>query len=157
MADVNFTSGLNFLMPIFSFLFVFIFVYALLAKTKILGDNKPIHLFISFLLAVFFIVNLDMGNYLVYSVAWIVIFFICLFLILTIIMFTHEKLDVVKKPWVAWVLIVFLILFFIVSSSYFFSWALNWDSIMSWIDTEWFGFVLLLILAGIVSWILSKE
>lgn len=157
MVEASFSSGIGFLMPIFSFLFVFIIAYALIQKTKVLGDNKAVSLFISFILAVFFIVNLDMVNFLKFSSAWIAVFFICLFLIITLITFTHGNIDAIKKPWVAWILLVILLLFFIVSSTYFFAWTLNWGKISSWFDTGWFGFVLLLIIAGIVSWILSKS
>ena len=156
MVQANFSSGISFFMPIFSFLFVFIIAYALIIKTKILGDNKAVSLFISFILAVFFIVNVNMIDWLKFSSAWIAVFFVCLFLIITLITFTHGNIDAIKKPWVAWVLLIILLLFFIISSTYFFAWTLNWDKVSGWFDTEWFGFVLLLIIAGIVSWVLSK-
>ena len=47
-------SGINFFMPVFSFLFVFVIVYAILAKTKILGDNKFVNLVIGFIMAIIF-------------------------------------------------------------------------------------------------------
>jgi hypothetical protein len=157
VAEANPISGLNFLMPVFSFLFVFIVVYALIIKTKVLGENKTIALFISFILAVFFIVNLDMRDYLRSGAAWIAIFLVCLFLIITLITFTHGNIDAIKQPWLAWTLLVILILFFIISSTYFFSWTLNWERVWGWFDTQWFGFVLLLVVAGVVSWVLSRK
>jgi len=156
MAEANILGGLNFLMPIFSFLFVFIVVYAVLAKTKVLGENKPVHLFISLLLAIFFIVNLDMRDYLKFSAAWMAVFIVCLFLVIVLITFTHGKVETIMVPWFAWTILVVLILFFIISSTYFFSWTFNWDAIQNWFDTDWFGFVLLLIIAGLISWALPK-
>lgn len=156
MVQANFSEGINFFMPIFSFLFVFIVIYALLIKTKVLGDNKAVSLFISAILSTFFIVNLNMVDFLKFSSAWIAVFLVCLFLIITLITFTHGNIDAIKKPWVAWTALVILILFFVVSSTYFFAWTFNWAKINTWFDTEWFGFVLLLIIAGVVSWVLSK-
>ena len=49
MAAEASVSVLGYFMPIFSFLLVFIVVYALLVKTKVLGDNQPVMLFISFI------------------------------------------------------------------------------------------------------------
>jgi len=156
MVELNFTSSLNFLMPLFSFLFVFIIIYALLIKTKLLGDNKGIHLFISLLLAIFFVVNLDMRAYLQFSGAWMAVFIVCLFLIILLITFTHGKVDMIMNEYVAWGILIIL-LFFVISSTYFFSWSFQWTSVSNWFGTEWFGFVLLLVIAGVVSWVLAKK
>jgi hypothetical protein len=150
-------TGFNFFMQIFSFLFVFILVYAILSKTKILGDNNFIHLFISFLLAIFFIVNVSLTNFVTFNAAWFAVFIVCLFFIMVLIGFTHGKVDVIMNKYVAWVLVAGLILFFIISSSYIFTWTLNWSKVWGWFSTDWFGFVILLILAGIVSWIISSK
>ena len=149
-------SGLNFIMPVFSFLFVFVLIYALLAKTKILGESKFIHLFLSLILSIFFIVNVSLVEFVRFSSSWFVVFFVCVFLILIMIAFTHGKVDVIMKPWVAWIILVALIIFFIISSSYTMNWTINWLSLKGWFLTDWFGLVLLLIIAGIVSWVLIK-
>jgi hypothetical protein len=157
MAGANILGGLNFFMPIFSFLFVFIVIYAVLAKTKVFGgENKAINLAVSLILAVFFIVNLDMQDYLKFNAAWVAIFIVCFFLIILLISFTHGKVDMIMKPAAAWTILAVLILFFIISSTYFFSWTLNWGKIWGWFDTQWFGFFLLLVIAGVISWILPK-
>jgi hypothetical protein len=148
---------LNFILPILSFLFVFVIVYALLAKTKILGENFGIHIFISFILATFFIVNLSLVEFVEFSFAWLVVFFVVIFFILALIGFTHGKIDVIMKPWVAWALLAVVIIIFIVSSSYVFAWTINWEKLWDWAFTDWFGLVLLLIVAGIVSWVLSQK
>jgi hypothetical protein len=46
-------SGIYNFMPIFSFLFVFVVVYAILAKTKVLGDQK-VNLLVGFIMAIIF-------------------------------------------------------------------------------------------------------
>jgi len=150
-------SGLSYFMPVFSFLFFFFLVYALLAKTKILGENNFVHVLISLLLAVFFIVNVSLVDFVSFSSAWVVVFFVCLFFILILIGFTHGKVDVIMKPFVAWILLIALIVFFIISSAYVFNWAVNWPVVWDWFYTDWFGLVLLLVIAGIVSWVLTKK
>lgn len=149
-------AGFNFFMQIFSFLFVFILVYAILAKTNLLG-NKFIHLFISFLFAIFFIVNVSLIDFVTFNAAWFAVFLVSLFFIMILVAFTQGKLDVIMNKWVAWVLIAGLIIFFIISSSYIFSWSLNVGSIWGWFSTDWFGFVILLLIAGVVSWIISSK
>ncbi len=150
-------SGVNFFMPVFSFLFVFILVYAILAKIKIFGDNPAVHLFISFLFAIFFIVNTSLVDFVKFSSAWFVVFLICIFLMIVLVSFTHGNFDAIAKPWVAWVLVGALIGFFIISSSFVFNWAVNWAKVWEWCNSDWFGFVLLLIIAAIVSWVLVKK
>jgi len=78
-------------------------------------------------------------------------------MILFMIAFTHGKIDVVMKPWVAWAILVLLIAFFVISSAYVFNWATNWDVIRSWAYTDWFGMVVLVIIAAFVSWMLTKK
>ena len=98
-----------------------------------------------------------MVDFVEFSSAWFVVFLVCIFLIVALIAFTHGNLDEIMKPWVAWVLIVGLIVFFIISSSFAFNWAVNWERVWDWFYTDWFGFVLLLIVAAVVAWVLTKK
>jgi hypothetical protein len=151
-------SALNYFMPLFSFLFVFVLVYALLAKTKVLGDNNFVHIFISLILAIFFIVNVSLVDFVKFSSAWVAVFIVLLFLILVIIAFTHGKVDVVMKPFVAWILLAALIIFFIVSASVNFGFfSLTWSRLTTWASTDWFGFILLVIVAAVVAWVVTKK
>jgi hypothetical protein len=149
-------EGINLFMPIFSFLFVFILVFALLRKTNILGDNPWLNIFISFLMAIFFVVNASLVEFVKLNSAWFAVFLVSVFFILLLVSFTHGKIDFLQKGWVGWILIGLLIVFFIISSSYVFNWALSFDYLSRVLDTRWVGFILLLIIAGIVSAILVK-
>jgi len=148
-------AGLSWFMPILSFLLVFILVYAVLIKTKVLGDDTFVALMISFIFAIFFIVNTQLVQFVQMNVAWFVVFFVCLFMILVLIAFTHGKVDVIMKPMVAWVLLAILLVVFVISSSYVFNWAINWDMIQGWFDKDWFGMVVLVVVALIVSKVLT--
>lgn len=150
-------AAVNFFMPVFAFLLVFIVVYAILMKTKVLGENAFIHFFVSLLLAAIFIVNLSLVDFIKFSSSWFVVFVVCIFLVILLISFTHGKVDVIMKPWVAWVLVAALIIFFIFSAAHVFSWVINWSAVGNWFSTDWFGFILLLVIAGIVAWFVSKK
>ena len=74
-----------------------------------------------------------------------------------LISFTHGKVDVIMKPGVAWVLVIGLIVFFIISASYTFNWALTWANLAEWTKTDWFGMLLLVGIALVVSFVLTKK
>ena len=147
-------SVIGYFMPVVSFLFVFVLIYAVLVKTNILGNNKAVSLMISFLLASFFIYNASLVEFVKTSSAWFAVFFVCIFFIMMLITFTHGKADKIMNPSMAWVLLALLIILFVVSSSYVFNWAVNWTTLKDWAHTDWFGFILLLVMAAIVSKVL---
>ncbi|MEI7718951.1 MAG: hypothetical protein WCI72_03720 [archaeon] len=147
------------IMPVISFLFIFILIYALLVKTKVLGENNMISLFLSLIIASFFIVNVNLVEFTKMNISWFVVFIVCLFMILLMLSFVGKEASefFVKNTKVAGVLVALVIIMFIVSSSYAFNWAINFDSAQSLFDKEWFGMVLLIIVAGIVSFVLTKK
>ncbi len=149
-------SPLLTVMPILAFLFVFILIYALLIKTGFLGDNKFVALFLSLIIAVFFIVNAQLVDFVKMNVSWAVVFIVCLVMIMLFVgMAGKDSLKIIEgNKGVAWVLVAILIITFVVSSSYIFNWALNWDLIKSWFDEPWFGTGLLIIIAFFVARVL---
>jgi hypothetical protein len=150
-------APLGYFMPIFSFLFVFILIYALFIKTKVLGDNQAVSLMLSLMLSAFFIFNASLVELVTNASAWFVAFFVCIFLIVVMLTFTHGKIDKVMNKQMAWVLLAVVIIIFVVSSSYVFNWAVSWGTLKDWANTDWFGFILLLVMAGIVSAVLTKK
>ena len=150
-------NALNYFMPIFAFLFVFVLIYALLAKTKVLGENVLVHWIVSLMLAIFFVVNVSLVDFVKFSSAWIVVFFVIIFLILVMIAFTHGKVDVIMKPGLAWVILALLVIFFIISASYTLNFALSWERVNNWFTTDWFGFVLLMVIAIVVAFVVAKK
>ncbi|VVB80736.1 Uncharacterised protein [uncultured archaeon] len=149
-------SPLLTVMPVVAFLFVFILIYALLMKTQVLGDNKFVALFLSLIVAVFFIVNTQLVSFVQINVSWFVVFAVCLFLIFTFVGLAGKDAlkEVSTHKGVAWMLLGILIIVFVVSSSYVFNWVLNWDMIKGWFDQPWFGTVLLAIVAFFVARVL---
>lgn len=152
-------SSISYFLPIFSFLLIFIVVYAILKKTEILGDNNGVSLFISFILAAFFIVNTNMVEFTQNISSWFAVFLICSFFIFVFLAFIgKDSLKIVSgNKTVTWTVFILLIIFFIASASRIFNWVLNFDGIRAWLSTDWFGMVLLIVIGAIVAWVLTKK
>lgn len=148
-------SAVGYFMPIFAFLLVFIVVYALLFKTKILGDSQPIMLFISFILSSFFIVQTSLVEFVKITSAWFVVGVIIVFFLVVLLGFLPGKapLEFLSKGnWFSWTLFGVIVVFFIISASSIFNRVVNWGIVRSWFSSEWFGMILLLLIAGVVAW-----
>ena len=150
-------SGLSFFMPIFGFLFVFVIVYALLVKTKILGESQFINLLISFIIAVIFATVSSVQDYVQMVTPWFVVLIIALFFILIIVGLSQNKItDIIGKKFV-WVFIVALILVFLISATKVFSPV--WGDVQDFITNEGrvVGGIILLIVAALVAWAVTKK
>ena len=152
-------SGISYFLPIFSFLLVFVIVYAILKKTEVLGGDNGVSLFVSLILASFFIVNAQMVEFVEFSASWFVVFLICILFILMFLAFVSKDYLKVfaENKGLAIAFIVVLIVTFIVSASRIFQWVINWEAIRAWFETDWFGMVLLLVIAGIVAAVIAKK
>ena len=152
-------SVIGYFMPIFAFLLVFIVIYALLAKTKILGENNWVMLFVSFVMSAFFIVEASLVEFVEFSSAWFSGLVIIVFFVLLLLAFMpwDKPLEFLTKgAWFSWVLLGVIIALFVVSSAYVFNWALNWGMVWDWLYSDWFGMILLLVIAFVVSWRIAK-
>ncbi|MDH3325033.1 MAG: hypothetical protein OEL89_05320, partial [Candidatus Peregrinibacteria bacterium] len=118
-------SAIGYFMPIFAFLLVFIVVYALLNKTGVLGGSQPVMLFISFILASFFIMEASLVEFVRFSSAWFGAGVIGLFFLLVVLAFLPGKdplAFLTKNDWFSWVILGLIVAFFIISSAYLFNW-----------------------------------
>ena len=121
-------SAIGYFMPIFAFLLVFIVIYALLMKTKVLGDNQPVMLFISFILSSFFIVQASLVEFVKFTSAWFSVIIIAVFFLIALLGFLPGKEPFAflgKGNWFSWAFLFAVILFFIVSSAYVFNWVVS--------------------------------
>lgn len=150
-------SSLGYFLPIFSFLLVFLIIYAVLIKTKLLGDNLFVPVLISFILSSFFIFNASLVEFIQVSSSWIVVFAVCLFFLLVLLTFGAGKISEAMNKNLASAILAGVVLIFVISSSYVFNWVIKWDVLEKWAETKWFGLILLLIIVGVVSWILTKK
>lgn len=159
MAAEASVSVISYFMPIFAFLLVFIVIYALLFKTKVLGENQPVMLFISFILSSFFIVQASLVEFVKFTSAWFGVLVIGVFFLVAILGFLPGKEPFAflgKGNWFSWVILGIIVAFFVISSSYVFNWAVNLATLKEWSQTSWFGMLLIIIIAAIVSWKIKK-
>jgi hypothetical protein len=166
-------SGISFFMPVFSFLFVFIVVYAVLAKTKVLGDDK-VNLLISFIMAIIFMnFSYSLQLYVNTIIPWFIILIVCLFFILVVMGFSvgSKVMEKMLTPAFAWVFVAILLLIFLIAAIKVFNPMFHPDLIItsgeggpgivgqirSIFDSQVGGSALLLLIAGVVAWVLTKK
>lgn len=162
-------SGIYFFMPVFSFLFVFVVVYAILAKTKVLGDSK-VNLMVSFVMAIIFMNFSSMQLYVETMLPWFVVFLVCIFLVLVVISFSTKDASKLMSPAFAWVMVAILVIIFVISAIKVFNPVFHpeygitsgpYPQLISQIrgvfDSNASGTILLLVVAGVVTWVLVRK
>lgn len=173
MAEVNIT-GLYFFMPIFSFLFVFIVIYAVLIKTKLLGEGKFLSAVISFIVAIVFMsfstATFSAEQYVRTIIPWFAVLLVCVFLVLVLAGLSAKDLGAIMKPWFAWVVIILLIVIFVLAAVRVFNPVLSPQyGVDSGGDGQFVsqlrgvfssgigGGILLVIIAVIVAWVITRK
>lgn len=163
MASILDFSWLSYYMAIFGFLFVFTVIYAILAKTKILGENAFTNALVSFVLAIIFITFSPGVRYVQTIVPWFAILIVCVFCVLFLVAFSQKDIDKFLKPWFTWVMILVLIVIFLFSAIVVFNPVLGpylpgGAKASGFFYSERFlGGVLLLVIAAAAAWILTRK
>lgn len=164
---------LAYFMPLFSFLLVFILAFALLAKTKILGENAFLHFFVSFIIAIIFFVSPTAQKFTKLSMPWVGVFFLCLILIMITLAFIGGKVEnVIPNKIVAKIAVIVLLAIFLISAIKVFGIVIGpylpgavetgGDEYLLSIKHVIFhptvtGSILLIAIAAVVSWVLTKK
>ena len=155
------------ILPIMAFLFVFLVTYAILAKTNILGGNNFVHLFISFLIAVAFVLSPGATEFTIMTIPWIGVLLVVLFcIILTFTLVRGNIEDIVKSPIIVVILVIVVLVIFLVSAlnvfGPFFSQYMpgphQQPGLISFlINPSVLGGIIIIIIAAIASWVLTKK
>ena len=99
-------------LPAFSFLLVFTICYALLSKTKILGDNTKLNLLAALCVSVIFLFTPEALDIVKLTTPWFIIFVIFLILIFMTFLFLGAKQETIqealKSPVVAWSIVIII-------------------------------------------------
>ena len=149
-------TGLANYVEIFGFLLIFTLVYALLAKTKILGDNNFVHLLVSFIVAILFVVVPPATKYLTSVTPWIAVFFVVVVFILMTIGFVHGKLEDVIKPGVAWAFVGIIILILLISAVQLFHPFSNMEPLKQWaLQPRVYTALILFGVAAAAAWVVA--
>lgn len=156
-------------MPLFSFFFVFVVVFSILNKMKVLGD-MGINLFVSFIMAIIFISFSSLELYVRTIVPWFVVLLICTFLILALAGFASKDFGGLMTGRFGWVLIGILVAIFLIAAIKVFNPVFHPDliiasgegtSLVEQISYAYegrvFGTLLLIGIAGVVSFIIAKK
>ena len=165
-------SGINFFMPVFSFLFVFIIVFALLVKSKLLGDSKFVNLLVSFIMGIVFMSVSSLELYVQTVIPWFVVLLVVTFLVVFLASFSTKGWDKLMSPVFAWIIIILLVGIFLISAIRVFNPVFHpslgivsgeaGTSVLEQIkyffsSSNFAGSLLLIITAIIVSWVLTKK
>lgn len=164
-------SGIFIFMQIFSFLFVFLITYAVLLKTKVLGENNFINILVGFIMAIIFLSYTSLELYVQTLVPWFVVLLVCVFLVLLIGGFSSGKLENIMNKGFGWVVVVILIIIFLIAAIRVFNPVFHPDLIITsgegtslmeqiFSGTEGgqvFGIIVLLITAIAVAFVLTRK
>jgi len=150
-------SGLGFFVPIFSFLFVFVVIFAILKKTELLGESAFINLLVSFVIATIFITVSSVRVYVESVIPWVAVLIIALLFVLLIIGLSQKKMEDMMKPGLGWIFIALLIVIFLVAAVNVFSpiFVPLLSGILA--SQRIVGGILILIIAAIAAWIITRK
>ncbi|PIN77231.1 hypothetical protein COV15_02700 [Candidatus Woesearchaeota archaeon CG10_big_fil_rev_8_21_14_0_10_34_12] len=163
---------LSLLNPIFVFVFLFVVLYAILAKTKILGESQENNIIVSFVLSIIFATLTSTRDYVISLIPWFAILFVIAFLVLLLVGIMQKDVDKFIKPWVSWIfVIIFVIIIIILAIKVFYPQIAPYTpggdetganpiilQIKHLIATpEVLGGLLLLVIAAVTAWVLVKK
>jgi len=164
-------SGIVYFGPIFAFLLVWVVLFAVLNKTKLLGDGKFVQIFVSFLIATIFIALGGVKEYVLTIAPWFAVLLISLFFILAMLGLAGKVSAGLTKG-LGVTFLILLVLVFLISGIVVFSNVLapylpgssvagGSEDILQF--TDWLysdrvvGAIVLVIASAFVSWILVKS
>lgn len=145
--SIFFTEG------VLPFLLVFVLVFAVLQKTKVLGDgNSKVDSLIALVIGLILIGAPQPRQYIVGIIPWLAVALVVLLILFLIYGFgaSDAKTGLVLPDWFKknslWAAIVFVVIVVI-------SVIIGWNSIGGWFDSEWMGNVLVLLVIGVALWV----
>lgn len=148
-------SGLSYFVPLVSFLLVFLILFAVLNKTKLVGDNKWVQLFVAFLISTLFIVTARPKEYILNVVPWFAVLLVSAFLILALTGLVGGLEDWSKG--VGKIFVVIMAILFLVAAYYALAGAPEFERFKDWLTASTVaGAIILLAITALVSWVLVK-
>ena len=136
-------------------------MYALLAKLKLLGEQKYIHLLISFIIAIIFVAFTSTREIVIKATPWAAVLLVLVFFIMILVGFTQKKMDDVIGPWLGWVVIILLVLIFLIIFMKVLGYnILNFLGDFNNIVQDYpkiFGALAILVVAALASWVITRK
>lgn len=115
MAALDLTS-VTYFTPVFSFILVLVIAYAVLLKTKVLGESKPIIAITSIILSLIFISVVEIREYVEVVTPWFAVLLVGLFFLSVLVYFGLKEPDKFMKPWIIWIFLGILLAIFLVKA-----------------------------------------
>lgn len=154
-------SGLGTFMPIFAFILVFTVTYALLAKTKVLGEHKFVHIFVSFCIAIIFIISANAIEYVGAITPFFAAFVVSLLFIMLIVGLIKGNVETFfKGNGFSWFVIIVLIIIFVFSALFLFAPLINQYMAgpkQFLLQPQILGVLILVAVTAFTAWLLSKK
>lgn len=154
MVGVELSSIVD-IVPILSFLVVFILAFAVLNKTKVI-ENAFLQLLVAGLLALIFISAAGARVYVESIVPWFAVLLVCLFFVMAILGFIGKDVDFMRKS-IGGVFIAVLVVAFLVVAALVFSENLRGVYERFATSPGTFGAIVLAFVAVVVGWVLLKS
>jgi hypothetical protein len=168
--DISFISYFS---PLLAFLIVFVVIFALLKKTKILGEHWGTAMFISFVVASLFVSAAGIRTLTLTIIPWFAVLILSLIFIWMIILFMGDAGKSLHKP-IGIIFIILLALIFLISGFVVFS-----ETISPYLPSPTFGSgeiepntfflldflysprvsgaILLIAIASLATWVLTRK
>ena len=116
---------IEFFLPVFSFLFIFVIVYAVLDKFKLMGESKAVKVIAALSIALLFLFSQATLKFVNFVTPWFVVLVIVAFFILALFMFMgvkeKEMEATIANPTVYWTVLVIIIILLIAAIGTVFS------------------------------------
>lgn len=148
-------SGFAYFLPLLSFLLVFIVAYSVLNKTKLVGENQWMQLFVSFVISTMFVLAVRPREYILDIVPWFAILIITLFFVLAMTGFVGGLESFGKG--IGKALIWVMLALFLLSAYFVYSDILRESEFVGWVfSSKVLGAIILLGISALVAWVLVK-
>lgn len=106
-------SLLRYFKPAFTWIFIYVFLFAILEKTEILSKNKSVNVVASLALSVLFMLTPGVPKIVDIMTPWFIVMFILITLIVVLFLFigveTSAVVGVFKESWLIWTIAIFSI------------------------------------------------
>src|SRR3989344_3120944 len=97
MASILSTNLIQFILPVFIFIFIFTIFFALLNKIKMFGDNKPLNSLIAFVISILFVLIPEARQIIEIATPWFVIFVVMGLLLIMCFMILGIKPEFIEE------------------------------------------------------------
>jgi hypothetical protein len=119
MATVLDINILRYFIPVFIFLFVFTIFFAILQKTKILGQNSGIDALVSFSVAMLFMFVSDARQLITVITPWLVVLLVIIMALMLVFMFLGVKAETISEAMsesgTVWTILIILVIGLIIA------------------------------------------